>query len=161
MAVRRIGVDLGGVVINGRAEHADTMFGENYLRTPEVTGAFDALRTLTTGGHEVFIVSKCGSNVEAKSRHWLDERDFYARTGVRRDAVRFCRKRPQKATIATELCLDAFVDDRWDVAAVVEPLVRTTVVFDPAGEPDPSLAAVAGRVARVSTWEQALTALTS
>ena len=165
MSPRRIGVDLGGVVIDGRGPHADTMFGENFLDTPAVHGAFAALAELTSAGHTVFIVSKCGARIENASRAWLTSRDFFALTGVAPDALRFCRRRPHKAVIAAELGLDAFVDDRWDVAAAVSRVVRTAVVFDPSRPATAveSAALVAGdtpaTVTVARTWAQTLTAL--
>lgn len=153
---RRIGVDLGGVVIDGRN---DTMFTERFLETPEVDGAFAALSRLVEAGWEVFVVSKCGQRMEDASRLWLLDRGFYGRTGVLPERVRFCRRRPEKGVIAEELGLDAFVDDRLDVLRAVLPQVTTAVLFDPRRDPSTVDAVLASQVTTVRTWDQALRAL--
>src|SRR4029079_7886661 len=59
--MRRLGVDIGGVIIEPADGDADTsFFGAHYLRTPVVHGAFDALAALGPAFDEVHLVSKCG-----------------------------------------------------------------------------------------------------
>ncbi len=118
-----LGVDIGGVITDRVNDHTDTsFFGENFLRTTAVPGVFAALATLVDEvfADSVFVVSKCGPAVQAKSLAWLAHHRFYERTGVRPDHVRFCRRRSDKAAIADELGLTHFVDDRLDV---LEPMV--------------------------------------
>ena len=118
-----LGVDIGGVIIDRVNDRTDTsFFGDDFLRTTAVPGAFTALATLVgqLSGDEVFVVSKCGPRVQEKSLAWLDRHRFYERTGVLRDHVRFCRRRCDKASIAADLGLTHFVDDRLDV---LEPMV--------------------------------------
>jgi hypothetical protein len=113
----RIGIDIGGVIIGGQGE--DTFFSADFLDTPPISGAFDAIRSLVNehGAENVYIISKCGPTVQTKSIIWLFEHDFFFLTGMRPENVFFVRKRPEKAPLAETLELDAFIDDRADVLA--------------------------------------------
>jgi hypothetical protein len=118
-----LGVDIGGVVIDRVDDDADTsFFGDNYLATPAVPGVFDALARLVGEKFDdrVHLVSKCVRRVQGKSLEWLAHHDFYARTGVSPDHVRFCRERPDKAMIAAELGLTHFIDDRLEILGYLE-----------------------------------------
>ena len=92
----------------------DTMFGPNFIRTPKVPGAIDAIAALAEHW-DIFIVSKAGPKVEARTRVWLNAHNFPNRTGVQETDWYFCRERRDKAQIARRLELTAFVDDRRDV----------------------------------------------
>lgn len=52
------------------------MFGVNYLGTPMIEGAFDVIKFLIEkfGKENIFIVSKCGENVQKKSMHWMENK---------------------------------------------------------------------------------------
>jgi len=126
------GIDIGRVIIAG--DGPDTSFLGNdeaaAMRAPEMPGAFDAIATLVECFEgRVHIVSKCGPKIQARSRRWLEERRFFARTGVRPDRLRFCRERREKALIAAELRIDRFVDDRVDVLRAMEGVVPMRVLF--------------------------------
>ena len=101
------------------------------MRVPEVTGAFDAVaRLVSVFQGDVWLVSKCGPKIEARTRLWLEARKFFERTQMARDHLRFCRERRDKAQIAVALDLDCFVDDCPD--ALLRPmrgLVPTLVLF--------------------------------
>jgi hypothetical protein len=100
------------------------------LATPEMTGAFDGIAQLHAGfGGRVWLVSKCGARVQARTLRWLDGHDFYGRTGVSRDNVRFCRIRWQKRQLCEELGLTHFVDDRVDVHAAIHGTVEYQYLF--------------------------------
>ncbi|MEL6529244.1 MAG: hypothetical protein AAGK01_11845 [Pseudomonadota bacterium] len=114
----RIGIDIGGVIIKPAETEGDTSFFTNdYLETPMFEGAAETIRRLREErfGDEMYIVSKCGPRVQQKSLDWLEHHDFYTRTGLRRENVHFCRKRPEKAPICERLGISVFIDDRLDV----------------------------------------------
>lgn len=108
----RIGIDLGGVVIE--SDGPDTFFGPDYLRVQPVTQAFESLQYLSSI-HTLFVVSKCGAKVEAKSREWLGHWGFECLTDIPYERWHFVRKRADKSPLAVALELNAFVDDRQDV----------------------------------------------
>jgi len=127
-----VGVDIGRVIIAG--DGPDTSFlgasDDAAMRAPEMPGAFDAIGELVeTFDGRVWLVSKCGPRIEARTRRWLEARRFYARTGMPKEHVRFCRERRDKAPIAVDLHLDRFVDDRADVLRSMRGLVPRLVLF--------------------------------
>lgn len=69
----KIGIDVGGVIIDRvRNDGTDTSFlSDNYLATSAVPGAFEHITRLVDhfGAEHVFVVSKCGTKVEDKTRH--------------------------------------------------------------------------------------------
>ncbi|MBX3192888.1 MAG: hypothetical protein KF819_38240 [Labilithrix sp.] len=138
----RLGVDIGRVIIHG--DGPDTSFiggaDEDAMRAPAMEGAFEALARLTDRfGGRVFVVSKCGPRIEARSRAWLERHRFFESTGIARESLRFCRKRPDKAPICRELGIDFFVDDRLDVLAAMAGVVRHRFLFGAASSPEPGV----------------------
>lgn len=116
-----IGIDIGGVIISRSNDNTDTsFFGHNFLNTSAVEGAFDAIAGLAKDGFEVHLVSKCGANVEQKTRTWLAHHNFYEVTTVKPSDVHFCRERKDKAEICRKLSVTHFVDDRLEVLSYLE-----------------------------------------
>jgi len=136
----RIGIDLGNVVISKGASDGleDTSFLDSSddaaMRTPPIDGAFEAIRTLVDAfDGRVWIVSKAGERTRRKSLRWLDHWRFHETTGVRRDAVRFCERRPEKRIHAERERLTWFVDDRDDVLKHLVGAVPYLLHFAPRG----------------------------
>ena len=112
----KLGVDIGGVIIERGNGADDTFFLGKYTETPALEGAIDALRRLKQRfGGEVYLISKCGAKTEAKTREWLEANNFYSLTGLPEDNLRFCRERPEKAQICKELGITHYIDDNMDV----------------------------------------------
>ena len=134
----RLGVDIGRVIIDG-ANHpdgGDTAFftGDTarLLRTPAVADVFEVLPGLVRDfGARVWLVSKCGERVEQRTRQWLWHHDFWARTGILAENLRFCRRRPDKAVHCAELGITHFVDDRPDVHEALAGVVAHRYLFGP------------------------------
>lgn len=158
--MRRIGIDVGGVLMQGGTStdgEEDTIFSpDSYTRTPAMPGMVAALCELGQSW-EVFIVSKCGPKIEGRTREWFVANDFTARTGIPVDRWRFCRRRPQKAVIAAELSLGAFVDDRLDVLLPMEGIVPTLIVFGDRAPEDQ----VPSWIQPAPTWDAAMRILRS
>lgn len=132
----RLGVDIGRVIIDGPRHPGggDTAFfsGDEatMLATPEVPGAVEALHRLVERfGGRVWLVSKCGPRVQARTLRWLDAHDVYGRTGLPRDRVRFCRLRAQKREHCLELGITHFVDDHPEVHAAIRDVVPHRYLF--------------------------------
>ncbi|XVV17080.1 hypothetical protein ACQP2X_22690 [Actinoplanes sp. CA-131856] len=123
-------MDIGRVIINGDTEFfsGDTA---TMLATPAVPGAFETLRSLVPLFDDVWLVSKCGERVQRRTRQWLDHHDFDARTGIPRDHVRFCLKRPEKAIHCAELGVTHFIDDKLDVHQALRGVVEHRYLFGP------------------------------
>ncbi|RQX16141.1 hypothetical protein DDE19_16885 [Micromonospora ureilytica] len=153
-AMRRLGVDIGGVIIEPADDDADTsFFGAHYLRTPAVVGAFDALAALGPAFDEVHLVSKCGEATERRTREWLAHHDFPARTGIAVERVHFCRTRPDKAPIARRLGLTHFVDDKLEVLGYLDS-VPYRFLFRPRRAEVAAHAALLPHVHPVESWSE-------
>lgn len=156
----RLGIDIGRVIIDGphHPGGGDTAFfhGDEatLLATPEVPGAVEAIgRLVEWFAGQVWLVSKCGPVVEARTRRWLDGHDLYGRTGLPREHVRFCRRRADKREHCVALDLTHFVDDHPEVHAAILGVVEHQYFFGPQGHPVPAYgqAAVTFQCALVST----------
>jgi hypothetical protein len=107
--IPRLGIDIGRVLIAAEgADGADTAFIggslSDALDTPPYEGMFDAVAPLVDRFEgRVWLVSKCGPSVQAKSRAWLRHHRFFERTGMAPANLRFCLQRPQKADHCREL----------------------------------------------------------
>jgi hypothetical protein len=153
-----LGVDIGGVLVERVDATLDTsFFGQSYLETPAVAGAFDALRLLNTGRFKerMFLVSKCGARVQARTREWLEYHRFYDYTGLLRDHAHFCRKRSDKNSICAELGVTHFVDDRLEVLSYLES-VPHRYLFRPDPAEVEAFRAFLPRVRQVESWGQVL-----
>jgi hypothetical protein len=132
----RLGIDIGRVIINGPAHPAggDTAFFQGdeatLVATPEMPGAVEVIaRLVGRFDGRVWLVSKCGPRVQARTERWLAGHDFFGRTGVAPDHVRFCRTRPEKRGHCIELELTHFVDDHPEVHAAIRGTVRHQYFF--------------------------------
>src|SRR5262249_32010538 len=126
----RLGIDIGRVIIDGSSHPngGDTAFFDGdeatMLATPEMDGAFDAIPELCDRfDGRVWLVSKCGPRVQARTLRWLEAHRFADRTGVAADQVRFCRIRAEKRLHCEELDLTHFIDDRVDVHEAIRGTV--------------------------------------
>ena len=132
---KRIGIDIGRVIIGTDTDKPALFFSRDYLKAPENPGALQGIQTLCErlGPENIFLVSKCGQAVSEKTRDWLLYKDFYNFTGMGQDQVFFCRERHEKQGISAKLELDIFIDDRF---TVLEHLLRLEHIdrlflFDP------------------------------
>jgi hypothetical protein len=141
----RLGVDIGRVIIHG--DGPDTSFigatDEDAMRAPAMDGAFDALvRLHALFEGRVWIVSKCGPRIEARSRAWLEAHRFFETTGIARENVRFCKNRKDKAPICERLGIDFFVDDRFDILHSMSGIVAHRFLFGASSSPEPGITPV-------------------
>jgi hypothetical protein len=141
----RLGIDIGRVIIDGAShpDGGDTAFfnGDEatMLATPEMAGSIDAIATLVSQvDGRVWLVSKASPKIQAKTLRWLDEHDFYRRTGLPRDQVRYCRAWADKRIHCVELELTHFVDDHPEVHEAIRGAVEHQYFFGPQREPVPS-----------------------
>lgn len=142
------GTDIGGVL----AGH----IGENLggVGVPEIEGAFETLGRLQRErfAGATFVVSMCGEQLEALSRKWLEQHDFFDRTGLAEDKLIYCRSHKDKARIARDHGLTHFVDDRLEVLSQFD-LGKKLYLFRPReAEMEPFLAHL-GRMTLVQSWD--------
>ncbi len=131
--MNRLGIDIGRVIINGTTGPGDTSFfaGDTaaMLRTPAVPDAFETIARLVPLFSQTWLISKCGPRVQQRSLTWLHHHNFFTRTGIPADHVRFCLQRPQKAIHCADLAITHFVDDKPDVITAVQPVVQHAYLF--------------------------------
>lgn len=128
----RLGVDLGGVIIQGRAgvsQGEDTAFRSLILETPEVEGAFATLFMLGPKFDGVWVISKARPKTRKNSRIWLRAKSFYSRAGVRPRRVVFCATREGKARAADRHGITHFVDDKVEVLEYMHGTVPNLYLF--------------------------------
>lgn len=131
----KLGIDFGkvimGPVLNGKAD--TTFLGggfEQAMQTPPSEQAFEVIgRLVEAFERNVWIISKCGPSVQNKTKAWLKCWDFYAKTGMRTDRLRFCLQRHEKAEICKELSITHFIDDRSDVLEPMQGIVQHLFLF--------------------------------
>jgi hypothetical protein len=131
--MNHLGIDVGGVIIDRKKnDGTDTsLFGPNYLNAAAVEGAFRSIYTLRGRfDGEVYIVSKCGQNIERKTKEWMAHNGFYEKTGLKPEHVHFCRSRRDKAPICEKLGITHFIDDKLEVLSYLET-VPNKFLFDP------------------------------
>ena len=140
----RLGIDIGRVIIDGPSHPGgDTAFfsGDEavMLATPEMAGCGPAIARLAgLFSRRVWLVSKCGPRVQARTMRWLDAHDFYERAGLPRGHVRFCRARADKRAICEDLGLTHFIDDHPEVHAAIRGAVEWQCFFGAQRAPVPS-----------------------
>lgn len=155
----KLGIDVGRVIIRpDDADGADTSFIggslQDAMRTPPYAGMFDTVpRLVDRFEGRVWIVSKCGPTVQHKTLQWFEHHRFFARTGIARDHVRFCLKRPEKAIHCRALGITHFIDDRTDVLEAMRGVVPHLYLFGPQSRPVPA------GMRHVASWREVAEAM--
>lgn len=149
----RIGIDIGGVIMQRGSDADDTsFFSGNYLRTPAFDSAFEVIRALVDEGHQIWLVSKCGEKVQAKTEEWLTYHNFYKFTGVDLSQVVFTRERKDKLVIAQDLGLTHFIDDRLEILQYMVGTVPHLYLFNPDTDEIAEHAEALVHVRRIANW---------
>jgi len=132
-----IGIDIGKVII---VSDAHSGVDSEFLHLPDdealliepAPGCLDVIAELCARLEQrVWLVSKAGPKIQQKTRLWLAHHDFYRRTHLPEDHVRFCRERAEKRTHAVRLKLTHFIDDRVDVLEGMRDVVPSLLLFGP------------------------------
>ena len=154
----RIGIDIGRVIIAPtQGSEADTAFFNGNLseamKTPPNTGAFDAVKTLVeVFDNQAWLVSKAGPKMQNKTNQWLWHWDFFKKTNLPMNNIRYCLKRNEKADHCADLQINFFIDDRLDVLTHLRGCVPNLYLF---GE-QPKLDKIPAWVTHVLNWEETL-----
>jgi hypothetical protein len=149
----RLGVDLGGVIMELATFHENGLAHARPSDLRELRGARTALRSLVARFQQVHVVSKCGPRTEELSRAALAESGFLTHTGITADHLHFCRQRADKAGICAELGITHFIDDRMEILALLHSVVPHRYLF---GERPPGDLAPSADVTRVADWDAVL-----
>ena len=149
-----LGIDVGGVIIKKIDDSKDTSFDKDFLMTPEVHGAVESIRRIIDirFGSNVYLISKCGPEVQALTRRWL-EAHFFEKTGLSPNNVFFCLKREQKKEICDALGVTHFIDDRLEVLSHLVA-VDNLYLFQPVQAEVQKFSQHLDRVNIVNSWEE-------
>jgi len=132
----RFGIDFGGVIVRKRAQYRDedTDLADHSKADVAIDGVFEAVREVVQicDGF-VWIVSKAGPRMEARTRAWLAAVDFYSYTGLDPAHVRFCHERQEKKGVCRELKISHFIDDRIHVMQILRHTVPHLFLFGDQG----------------------------
>lgn len=157
----KLGIDIGRVIIAAAdpSQPQDTTFlgggRDAVLQTPPSAGAFEAIADLVDlFDGRVWLVSKAGKRVREKTRIWLAHHDFFERTGIPPENLRFCYKRHEKAYHCEELGLTHFIDDRIQVLRHLQEGVPWLYLFGPQEKRDSRRR----WVHHVEDWEEVMSA---
>jgi hypothetical protein len=132
----RIGIDFGGVIVRNLHEDTgeDTSLRSSSGSEAARDGAFDAIRQLCSAcDGRVWIVSKAGPRMQERTLAWLQSVNFFSRTGLQPDHVRFCLQREDKTSICRELEISHFIDDRVHVMQILRGVVPHLCLFGEQG----------------------------
>jgi hypothetical protein len=153
----RVGVDIGGVIIDGHVGRGEEgFFDANYLQTPQMCGAFAALRRIKSSRHvsNVYMVSTARTTVEKKLRKWLEANSFHDETGILPRDVHFCAERLQKTVISASLGLTHFIDDRLQILGSMDG-VANRYLFRPRPEEVERYGHLNSKtITRVESWDE-------
>ena len=117
LEVPRFGSDLGGVITQFTDDMSDATNWE-LKESTAVPGALEAIARIVRkfGRQNVFIISRVGPVMRAKSETWLHRTvDICRKTGLLRQNIRFCKDvtgARGKGVIAASLGLSHFIDDK-------------------------------------------------
>lgn len=98
-----IGFDLGNTIVGNR------QLKDKYYVDPN---CFNVIKNLVNLGHEIFIVSRVNEQQRERSLKWLNDIDFFNKTGVKKDNLYYCWERRDKSIFTRALNINIFVDDR-------------------------------------------------
>lgn len=131
---KELGIDFGGVIIDvWQHGNEELFFSDNFLDTPEVEGAFQAIRSLRKHFAAIKYVSHCSNENRARFIGWLRVHDFYEATGSKPEDTTFCMHRSDKAGICEALKLSHFIDDRLEILSSLTS-VKEQYLFQPRKE---------------------------
>ena len=77
-----------------------------------------------------YIISRVDTDQRIRAINWLNDHDFYSKTGIKQTDVYYCFDRKDKAIFVRGLGIDAFIDDRPDVLMCMDNKVDK-ILFNP------------------------------
>jgi hypothetical protein len=117
--MKNLGIDLGRTVVGPKSEGSKAF--EN---------SFEVINKLTKLFNNTFIISRVNSEQRERAINWLEEKDFYNLTGIKKENVYFCFDRKDKCIFVQGLNIDWFIDDRPDVLIPMKNEINK-ILFNP------------------------------
>jgi hypothetical protein len=149
-----LGIDFGGVIIDAWQHGNEKLFfSDNFLETPEVVGAFEAITELRKHFAAIKYVSHCSNENRARFIGWLQVHNFYEATGSSPDDIDFCMHRSDKAGICKAENIHRFIDDRLEILSSLTT-VHDRYLFQPRQEDLKEYGEYLNMVQVVESWEE-------
>ena len=120
---KNIGIDIMGVILPKAVEGGTLEEFMSCSALPDVIASIGKLVELY-GNESVFIVSRCPEFAEKVIMRWFDGHDFFNKTNFNRSNIYFCREQAEKASIAKQLRLSYFIDDKISVLDFMKDIVQ-------------------------------------
>lgn len=161
-----LGVDVGGVILDF-IKYFDTdrdFSGDNYLQTPEIEGAIDAIASLNKGRFKdrVHVVTRYDATYgPGRVIEWLEHKGFFTRTGIPMERYHPCTERHEKAPICLELGITHFVDDRAEVLSHMIDQVGHLYLFRSPDAERPEFSSFTPHFQQVDSWDALLKELST
>jgi hypothetical protein len=130
------GIDFGGVIVKLQKNipREDTGFLDPSNPSLIQENVFESIAEIVSICEDrVWVISKAGLRMQEKSLAWFDGVDFFSKTGLKPDHVRFCLERQDKAIICQELEISHFVDDRIHIMQILREIVPNLFLFGDSG----------------------------
>src|SRR3989344_2649808 len=135
MSTQILGVNIGDTIINFRSidDTDKTLLEERYSTIPATEGVYDAIRKLNEKKFHgnIFLISKCTPWAEEKILAWLNDNDFYKRTGIMPNNVLFCHERHEKEKICRSNKITHYIDNRLEVLSYLVGTVPNLFLYQP------------------------------
>lgn len=150
------GIDIGNVIIDSRnldskIEKVDEVV---YATFPPTEGVFEAIKIINDKfSGRVYLISKCSEWAKTQIQLWLENHNFYSRTGVSKEKVYFVQERKDKDIICRKLGVTNFVDDRLEVLSYMIESTPNLFLFDPNQEETDQFKDFLPKVTVVKTWK--------
>ena len=112
-----LGIDIGGVIIDVWGDgNMALLNSDDYLSTPEVMGALQAIQKLRQlFGGRLYYISAGDEENHRRFTNWLEAHDFFGMTGPKLQDVYYCAQPGEKQQICEQLGITSFIDDTLDV----------------------------------------------
>src|SRR3989344_5110604 len=157
-----LGVDLNGPIVQRIEPFRFTNLpGDRLCPTQLIEGSVEALRTLRHRFPKIYVVSICLPRHVRLSRFFLQEADFYRKTGICYDDVHYCWGTGSKGPVCESLGVTHFIDDRLAVLSSLETVANRYLFGGRQYEIDrcPDHGELLKEVQRVESWQEVLTLL--
>jgi len=118
--MRTIGIDFGKTLTYVPLRMTKRILFPNALEV--------IIRLLNEKHTHVYIISKANPEQRKMVETWLQNNDFYNRSGLPEEHVYFCEKRPEKANICRRLGVTHHIDDRPEVMAHLDKDIKKFMI---------------------------------
>lgn len=115
---KTLGIDLGNTIVGSRERN------DRYYVEPRCFEIINKLEKI----YDIYIISKVNSEQRERSLKWLQESNFFIKTGVNPNNLFYCFERKDKAIFSKALNIDIFIDDRCQVMQYLDDRILKLLI---------------------------------